>query len=190
MLDTAGLTYAEYARSGFWQLLAVAALTFAVIAAARRWAPAAAALLLTALCLLTLVVLASALKRLGLLEETYGFTRLRFAAHAALFYLGGALRAWCSSRARRRGCRGRSSPSPPRRCSLFALADPERRIAEHNVDRYERTGKLDVAYLADAGRRTRRRSWPASPRCRCRASTDDGLAGLQPRPGRRATNAY
>ena len=34
---------------------------------------------------------------------------------------------------------------------LFALADPERRIAEHNVDRYERTGNLDVAYLAGLG---------------------------------------
>ena len=33
----------------------------------------------------------------------------------------------------------------------FALSDPERRIAEHNVERYERTGKLDVAYLRTLG---------------------------------------
>ena len=26
---------------------------------------------------------------------------------------------------------------------LFALSDPERRIAEHNLERYERTGKID-----------------------------------------------
>ena len=38
VVNTAGLTYAEYARSGFAQLLVVAALTLAVIAAARRWA--------------------------------------------------------------------------------------------------------------------------------------------------------
>ena len=38
MVNTAGLTYAEYARSGFAQLLAVAALTLAVVAAAHRWA--------------------------------------------------------------------------------------------------------------------------------------------------------
>jgi Domain of unknown function (DUF4173) len=149
VLDTAGLTYAEYARSGFWQLLAVAALTFAVIAAARRWAQGGG-FLLTALCLLTLVVLASALKRLGLLEETYGFTRLRFAAHAALFYLAAL---FCLVLV------ARSAAWLPRAIVavtagsvlLFALADPERRIAERNVDRYERTGKLDVAYLAALG---------------------------------------
>ena len=63
VLETAGLTYSQYARSGFWQRLAVAALTFAVIAAAQRWAGQRGRLLtglLSALCLLTLVVLASA----------------------------------------------------------------------------------------------------------------------------------
>ena len=125
VLDTAGLTYAEYARSGFAQLLAVAALTFAVIAAARRWAPTASGCcLLAALCLLTLVVLASALKRLGLYEETYGFTRLRFAAHAALLYLGalfclvlvarsrGLAAAGGRGRHRRRACCCSRSPTP------------------------------------------------------------------------------
>ena len=29
----------------------------------------------------------------------------------------------------------------------FALADPDRRIADWNVDRYERTGKVDAPYL-------------------------------------------
>lgn len=33
-------TYAEHARGGFWQLLAVTALALAVLAAAARWAPA------------------------------------------------------------------------------------------------------------------------------------------------------
>ena len=36
VLRTAGLTYAEYAREGFAQLMAVAALTLAMIALARR----------------------------------------------------------------------------------------------------------------------------------------------------------
>lgn len=75
VLDTAGLTYAEYARSGFAQLLAVAALTFAVIGAARRWAPDQK-LLPAALCVLALVVCVSALRRLGLYEETFGFTQI------------------------------------------------------------------------------------------------------------------
>jgi hypothetical protein len=134
VLHTTGLTYAEYARSGFAQLLAVAALTFAVLGAARRWAQPHR-VLLAALCLLTLVVLASALKRLGLYEETYGFTRLRLAAHGAL--LTRSPRALVATTAAS--------------VLLFALADPDRRIAEHNLDRYERTGKIDVAYLRTLG---------------------------------------
>ena len=41
------------------------------------------------LCALTLVILASALKRLGLYEEAFGFTRLRLMAHGAILWLGG-----------------------------------------------------------------------------------------------------
>ena len=33
----------------------------------------------------------------------------------------------------------------------FALADPERRIADANVERYERTGEIDMAYLLRLG---------------------------------------
>ena len=39
MLDTDGLTYADYARGGFWQLLVVTGLTLVVLAGAARWAP-------------------------------------------------------------------------------------------------------------------------------------------------------
>ena len=38
VLETAGLTYAEYARQGFWQLIAAALLTLVVVAAATRLA--------------------------------------------------------------------------------------------------------------------------------------------------------
>ncbi len=145
VLRTSDLTYAEYARSGFAQLLAVAALTFAVLAAARRWARPQRALE-AALCLLTLVVLASALKRLGLYEETYGFTRLRFAAHAALLYLGALFVLVLFTRAPQAIVAVTAVA-----VLAFALSDPERRIAEHNVQRYERTGKLDVAYLRTLG---------------------------------------
>src|SRR5262249_55368815 len=41
VLHTAGLTYAQYARSGFWQLLIVAGLTVAVITIGLKVAPRA-----------------------------------------------------------------------------------------------------------------------------------------------------
>ena len=173
VLDTAGLTYAEYARSGFAQLLVVAALTLAVVAAAHRWARGAGLrLLLAALCLLTLVVLASALKRLGLYEDAFGFTRLRFAAHAILLWLGAifvlvlvARAAWLPRAAL--AVTGAT-------ILLFALADPDRRIAEHNVERYERTGQLDRAYVEPP---ERRRDPGAGPLA-LRAVEPDGLGGF------------
>ncbi|WP_084284136.1 DUF4153 domain-containing protein [Solirubrobacter soli] len=145
VLDTAGLTYAEYARSGFAQLLAVAALTFAVLGAARRWAPGER-LLPAALCVLTLVVCVSALRRLGLYEETYGFTRLRFCAHAALLYFAALFALMLVTRSPRALVALTAST-----VLAFALADPDRRIATHNLDRYERTGRIDVGYLMTLG---------------------------------------
>ena len=144
--------------------------------------------LLAALCLLTLVVLASALKRLGLYEETYGFTRLRFAAHAALLYLGALfvprpghpLAATWLPRARDRhrravlAVRARRPGAPDRRAqprALRAHGQDRRRLPE------------------DARRRTRRRRWRGvvAPPC---VEPTTGIAGLQPRAGRRATNEY
>ena len=155
VIRTAGLTYAEYARQGFAQLIAVAALTLAVVAAAVRWAPDGRLLrgLLGALCALTLVVLSSALTRLGLYEEAYGFTRLRFAAHAQILWLGGVFVLLLAAGALRRTAwlpRGTVALSALG-VLAFAIADPDRRIAEHNVERFERTGRIDLHVLAGLG---------------------------------------
>jgi hypothetical protein len=63
VLETDGLTYADYARGGFWQLLVVTGLSLAVLAGAARWAPRASRsdrtlirVLLGALAVLTLVI--------------------------------------------------------------------------------------------------------------------------------------
>jgi hypothetical protein len=179
VLETAGLTYAEYARSGFAQLLAVAALTLAVVAAAGRWARDDGVLLralLAALCVLTLVVLASALKRLGLYEDTYGFTRLRLAAHAALLFLGVVFCLILASRGAAAWLPRAMVAATAAAVLTFALADPERRIAEHNVERYERTGKIDMPYLTELGPD----ATPALAGFGCvrREPRPDGLAGL------------
>jgi uncharacterized protein DUF4153 len=169
VLETAGLTYAEYARSGFAQLLAVAALSCAVLGAARRWAPGER-VLPAALCLLTLVVCVSALRRLGLYEEAYGFTRLRFVAHGALLYFAALFGLLVLTRSPR-AIVGLTAAA----VLAFALADPERRIAAHNVERYERTGKIDVAYLLTLGPdATPALAGVVPPPC----LSDDGIAGF------------
>jgi hypothetical protein len=155
--DSAGLTYAEYARSGFAQLVVVAALTLAVVAGALRWARTAGPrqartlrALLGVLCVLTLVVLASALHRLGLYEQAYGFTRTRLAVHALLLF-GGALFALVvvALASDRRGWLAQATVLLAAFAGLaFWLGDPDRRIAAHNVARYEATGRIDTRYLA------------------------------------------
>ena len=178
--DSAGLTYAEYARSGFAQLVVVGALTLAVVAGALRWARVenvrqARILrgLLCALCGLTLVVLASALHRLGLYEQAYGYTRPRLAVHALLLF-GGALFALVivALAGDRRGWLARATVLLAAGAALaFWLSDPDRRIAAHNVERYEATG------------RDRHRLPVTAERRRDRAS--DGAAGAVARARRR-----
>jgi hypothetical protein len=158
VLHTAGLTYAEYARSGFWQLLAVAALTFAVIGV--LWVLADVRMrreslllrvLLGALLCLTLVVLVSALHRLRLYEDAYGLTRLRLLAESIALWLGGllALVGACGAFA---ALRARSAPAAVLLTAagllVFSLANPDRRIAERNIDRWEATGRIDEHYLS------------------------------------------
>jgi hypothetical protein len=130
VLRTAGLTYAEYAREGFAQLLVAAALTLAVIAAAARWAPGHR-LLLGALCVLTLVVLASALTRLDLYMEAYGFTRARLTAQATILWLGGVFGLLLIARSK---WRPRATLALTAAAVLaFAVSNPDRRIAERNT---------------------------------------------------------
>src|SRR5690606_20164967 len=76
---TTGLTYAEYVHQGFGQLTVATALTLFVVWVASRKAPretpADRAWLrgaLGALCVMTLVVVASALHRMSLYQEAYG----------------------------------------------------------------------------------------------------------------------
>jgi hypothetical protein len=143
VLRTAGLTYAEYARSGFWELLAVAGLTLVVIVVARRWGDAPRPLLavLAALCL---VVVASSLRRMGLYEDAYGFTRLRVSVQAIDLWLGGLLLlALAPARLAPRAAVAWTGVA----LAAFTLANPDLLIARHNVDRWRATGKLDVRYV-------------------------------------------
>ena len=92
---TTGLTYAEYVHEGFGQLTVATLLTLGVVAIAARKAPRATGRdrlllrgVLGALCLLTLVVVASALFRMHVYEEAYGFTQLRLLVSVFEGWLG------------------------------------------------------------------------------------------------------
>lgn len=90
-LAASGLTYAGYARRGFFELLAVAFMVGGLVLVlegfVRRRTVAYVASAI-ALVMLTMVVLASAFLRLRLYQEAYGWTELRFYVIAAIFWLG------------------------------------------------------------------------------------------------------
>jgi hypothetical protein len=158
VLRPGGPDFAQYARGGFWQLLAVTTLTLVVIGVVARAASrtgrvdrAAIRALVGVLAFLTLVIVASALKRMGLYEEAYGYTRLRLAVSATELLLGllFVLVLLAGVRLRTAWLPRAVLASAVVGLLAFAAVDPDRFIAGRNVDRFERTGRLDVFYLSE-----------------------------------------
>lgn len=157
VLGPDGPNYAEYARGGFWQLLAVTALTLLVIGVAAWLAPRQTAMerwclraLLAALAALTLVIVASALFRMHTYQEAYGFTRLRVLVSVAELWLGlvfGLVLVACV-RLRARWLPRAVVGSAVVAMLVLAAVNPDRLIADRNLDRWEAGSRLDVAYLA------------------------------------------
>ncbi|WP_433552009.1 DUF4153 domain-containing protein [Micromonospora zamorensis] len=157
VLRTAGLTYAQYARGGFWQLLAVTALTLLVIAIAARRAPKATRadrllvrVLLGTLTGLTLVIVASALYRMQVYADAYGATRLRLVVATVELWLGllFVLVGVAVVRLRADWLPRLVIGTAVLALLGLALVNPDRLIADRNVDRYLQTGRLDVTYLS------------------------------------------
>ena len=93
-LAAIGMTYSEYARRGFFELVTAACLACAVVVALettveRRTRPYVAALLV--LVGLSALVLVSAALRLRLYQDAYGWTELRLYVFVAIGSLGLAL---------------------------------------------------------------------------------------------------
>ncbi len=155
VLDKTGLTYAEYARQGFWQLLVVTVLTVVVIALALRWAPRGTERdrllvrsVLGTICVLTLVVVASALRRMDLYVDAYGLTRLRISVAGVELWLG--LLIVLVMAAGLFGARWLPRAvvvSAAASVLVFGLVSPDALIADQQVSRYQSTGKIDLAYL-------------------------------------------
>ena len=194
-----GLTYAEYVHQGFGQLTFATALTLLVVWAASRkagetpsdrwWLRGS----LGALCVLTLVVVASALHRMDLYQDAYGFTRLRLLVDVFEGWLGLVVLGVLVAGIRLRGW------WLPRMALLsgaalllgLAVANPDAWIARHNIERYEATGKVDWNYLSGAERRRDADACGAAAGrgglCPGRPISREGrLGGLEPLPRSRA----
>jgi hypothetical protein len=156
-ISVEGYTYAEYARRGFGELVAVAFFSLVLFLglsaavkrhnASQRWAFSGMGLLLV---VLVGVMLFSAYQRLVLYETAYGFTRLRAYTHVFMIWLGVLLAVVVVLDLLRKE-------------RVFALAmvlavigfsvtltsmNVDGFIARHNVTRAAHGEDLDVAYLA------------------------------------------
>jgi hypothetical protein len=151
-----GITYAAYARRGFFELVFVTVLSGGLLLAladlTRRDHRGERRLfsgLGTVLVALLLVVLASAFYRMHLYESAYGYTRLRLLVYVFMTWLGIGV-VWLAAALWTR----------PRWFSVGAAVcvvgftltltglNPDARIAQRNLQRFAETGDLDVAYLA------------------------------------------
>lgn len=155
VIETAGLTYAQYARTGFFQLLAVAAITLAVLLALRASAGdhthTLRLLVMGEIAIaLSLVIVAVALRRLAMYEHVFGLTMLRLYSHVATLLVGAGFLLLALHLA------GMWRPFVPSvvgagLVALLALnvANPEAVVVRYNVAHGERHARFDPAYLAE-----------------------------------------
>ncbi|MEU6024062.1 DUF4173 domain-containing protein [Micromonospora sp. NPDC047134] len=156
VLRTTGLSYAEYARSGFWQLVVVTVLTLAVLGGVTRFARRERHLdqvllrvLLGLLSALTVVIVVSALSRMYTYQKVYSFTGERIFVMAFELLLGAVFLMILVA-----GVRWRGSWIPRLATALavvlllgLAVLNPEEYAAQRNVARYQETGRIDAWYL-------------------------------------------
>ncbi|MEV6706002.1 DUF4153 domain-containing protein [Micromonospora wenchangensis] len=156
VLRTAGLSYAEYARSGFWQLTVVTLLTVAVLGGVSRWARRETRaervllrVLLGLLSALSVVIVVSALSRMYTYQKVYSFTGERIFVMAFELLLGAVFLMILAAGVR---WRGRWIPGTTVGLAVvmllsLAVLNPEDYAARRNIARYEQSGKIDAWYL-------------------------------------------
>lgn len=151
----ADLTFAEYARKGFFELLFVTLINLSItvivltfVNRATSFMRRATQIMLTILVLASTVMLSSAFLRLSMYEDAYGFTFTRVLAHSFMIFLVviftyTLVKIWVE------------------KLSLFhfyfitsliyytviAIIDLDKIVVKENMNRYELSDKIDVHYL-------------------------------------------
>ncbi|MFA9560564.1 DUF4153 domain-containing protein [Evansella sp. AB-rgal1] len=150
--STGTLTYAEYARRGFFELMTVTIINYVTLATTLRFSKKGPAsfvkIQLTLLILFSSIMLTSAFMRLMMYEQAFGYTYQRIFAHAFMVYLivifaFTLVKVWAYRL------------SLARFYILFTLLfylglnviNIDSIIVEKNIERYEATGKIDIEYL-------------------------------------------
>jgi hypothetical protein len=156
-ISAQGFTYAEYARRGFFELIAVAVISFLIVWLTERFIATAEGgharlfkILSGVLIAEVMVIIASAFTRLWLYEEAYGFTELRLYSHIFVVLLA-CLFVLLLYKIIRNGSESaflfRSFIVGLSFLAVINIMNPDALIAGLNVNRYHNSGKIDVGYL-------------------------------------------
>ncbi len=158
VLATAGLTSADYARRGFFELVAVAALTLPLLLLAdwllRKETLRAEHLfraLAGAMVLLSFVIMASAVQRMALYHIGYGLTELRFYTTAFMGWLALLFVwfAWTVLRGQRDRFVLGALATACVSIGLLHMVNPDHWIARANVARIRIHRSFDAGYVLE-----------------------------------------
>lgn len=153
-----GFTYAEYARRGFGELVAVAVFSLLLVQVLRAILklkdnkPSRLFTgLVVALVALVLVILVSAFQRLSLYESAYGFSSLRTYSHVFIIWLGLLLiaRVVIEVLGRQRAFINLALLAAVGFALTLNLLNVDGFIVQRNIQRAEQGEELDVSYLAN-----------------------------------------
>ena len=189
VLETEGLTYAEYARQGFWQLLWVSGLTMLVLSGVIRVAGRTTAadrrllrVLVGTLCATSVVVVISAIHRMWVYQQAYGFSTERLMVITIEVWLGVVFLLVAAAGIR---MTARWLPRAVLVAGVLALLglaalNPERLIADRNIDRFraDRRTRRGLPVDAVGGHRSR-----AAPAARIGTGLRDGSGPPTATPG-------
>jgi hypothetical protein len=153
-----GFTYSEYARKGFFELVAAAVLAFLLVWNVQKrttkegslhstWFKALSSFLIVQV----IIIMASAFQRLALYEQAYGFTAARFYSHVFIIWLAivSLLLLYTITRDRNEQFFVYQAVlSAAATLAFLNLFNPDAFIARQNLKRFNAIGKLDTRYLA------------------------------------------
>lgn len=157
-ISSQGFTYAQYARKGFFELIAVAIISLFLLLIAEKYivkkeighAPAFK-ILSGVLILQVILIMASAFMRLSLYEEAYGFTTLRLYSHAFIIFLA-VIFFLLLYKIQKNKSENAFAFYVFISLTLFLVAmnffNPDAFMARRNLERFVTTKKLDVFYLS------------------------------------------
>lgn len=192
----AGLTYTEYARKGFFELVWATVLAVPVLLGcgkvALREGPNGFRLfagLGTATVALLFVIMVSAWNRMALYVDAFGLTALRLYSCATMIWIGAVLAWMVAVYLRRRPTLFAPGAAALGVASVLILnaINPDGLIAKVNLERARVTGDLDVAYLNSLSLDAAPTIAAALPRARAthREALEESLAAMDRRLAQR-----